>query len=224
VNYWSVLFGLARPALGDFGAILRRRWWLIGSIVALGAAGYLAIQAAGGNLAVAALPAYALSLVGLVWIFADVMRIRRADYALDGRQYGQLIPIAIGMGLIATIVNLPGYLLLHASQPIAGQAVTFVLLALCFAKFAFVFYGSDTSMMIGDTFGMSWRATSGAAFAPTLVIVVLSMLVGQLILGLERVIPFAPVAAVAASVFVELLVMAFFSPWKIRWMGALLER
>jgi hypothetical protein len=224
VNHWGAMFGLAGTAARDFGAILRRRWWLVLGVAALGLVCYFAIDRAGGNLLLTSLPALALLLFGTCWIFADVMRLRWPDYKLDGEQFGQLVPLSIGMGIAAAVVDIPGFFLIHADMMVQSQILDFILMLLLFTKFAFVFYASEESQQFGDAFGISWRATSGAAFLPTLVIVALSMLPGQLLGIFDRVVGSSPYITYGVSMAMQLLIMSFFSPWKIRWMGVLLDR
>ena len=221
MNAWGELFGLIPAVWGDFNEIVRKRWWLITLIGVGNAAVFQAMFNAGVRGQTLDMPVETVLWVGLGWIFADVMRVRWPKYRQTSRQIGELVPLAIGVGIsLAVVIKVPNLLLTHAGYAALGTAFALVISPFWVTKFAFVLYASQET---GEPFKISWKLTEGIGYWTTLLPVFLSLAVTYLSVSL---IHFAqwPAAGLGITYIVELLTMAFFSPWKIRWMGSLLVR
>ncbi|HEY5257973.1 MAG TPA: hypothetical protein VIJ12_06275 [Candidatus Baltobacteraceae bacterium] len=222
------MFALARPAFGDFIAIVRRRWWLIASIAIVSAAldphivqsqpaaAEFARWIDGGSFAALIVSVFVTPVsIGIVWIFADVMRLRWPKYVLNWRRLGYLFVLGLAFNIVAVGIVIMLYDLLETPLPFMIGYVADVLI---FTKMIFLFYASNEG---GNPASTSWRLTNGRAFWPSFLLVAIVIAINRF--ADHQGFITSPLLLAGLGPLCLLLLMAFFSPWKIRWMAALEE-
>jgi len=217
----GAMFALARPAFGDFLAIVRRRWWLISGVAIVGAAWMQLAQAERWDIHAAVLLVYPLWILGVFWVFADVMRIRWPRYAMGGDEVWRLSLVAVAVGLLWVLAMLPGLVVKSLHVVILGWVLIYVGDLLISTKLLFAFYATE-SEAYGTPIQTSWRLTAGPAFWPTLLLGVIYIIAELPWTAWHGLVVSVPLREGVGQVLI-LLLMAFFSPWKIRWMAALEE-
>ena len=216
------MFALARPAFDDFLAIVRRRWWLIAGVAIAGAAWIELAQNERWNIEAAHLMLYLFWIVGVFWIFAEVMRIRWPRYAMGGDEVWRLSLVAVAVGLLWVLAMLPGLVVKSLHVVILGWVLIYVGDLLISTKLLFAFYATESEAYGGTPIQTSWRLTGGAAFWPTLLLGAIYFVAELPWTAWHGLIASVPLREGVGLVLI-LLLMTFFSPWKIRWMAALEE-